>query len=307
MKILLTTTSFQDTPGQHQSLLYSKGFTVHKLRGPLTSDKLIPIIGDYDGVICGDDEITKEVIDAGLNGNLKVISKYGIGLDKVDLIELKKTKLKIFNTPGVNNEAVAEHFFSLLLTFEKNILQENKFIQSNKWIRLIGHEIYDKSIGIIGLGNVGKEIVKRAHAFGLKVHCYDIKYDLEFCEKYEVTCYDTIIDLYDKIDYLSLNLPLNKFTANIINEVAFNKFKSSIVIINTARAGLIDEQCLINSLKKNKIRGYLTDVLNTEPMIDNHPLLEFDNVIITPHIGSRNHETVVRQGLAAVNNLLNNI
>lgn len=307
MKILLTTTSFQDTPGEHQSLLYSKGFIIDKLRGPLTSDKLIPIIGDYDGIICGDDEINKEVISAGLMGKLKVISKYGIGLDKVDLIEIKKTKLKIFNTPGVNNEAVAEHFFSLLLSFEKNIIKENEFMQSQNWVRLIGHEIFNKSIGVIGLGNVGKEIVKRAHAFGLKIHCFDKIYDSEFCEKYEVNCYDNITDLYDKIDYLSLNLPLNKYTSNIINKDAFAKFKSEIVIINTARSGLVDENCLIKNLRENKIRGYLTDVLDKEPMVANHPLLEFDNVIITPHIGSRNHETVARQGLAAVYNLVNNL
>ncbi|MDC1416927.1 phosphoglycerate dehydrogenase [Flavobacteriaceae bacterium] len=307
MKILLTTTSFQDTPGPHLDLLNSKNFIIDKLRGPLSSNKLIPIIGDYDGIICGDDEINKEVISAGLKGKLKVISKYGIGLDKVDLHEIKKTKIKIYNTPGVNNEAVAEHFFSLLLSFEKNIIKENNYIQSQKWVRLIGREIFNKSIGIIGLGNVGKEIVKRAHAFGLKIHCFDKVYDSEFCKKYDVSCYKNMFDLFDKIDYLSLNLPLNSQTSNIINKDAFARFKKDIVIVNTARSGLVDEKSLINSLRENKIRGYLTDVLNKEPMIENHPLLEFDNVIITPHIGSRNHETVARQGLAAVNNLINNL
>ena len=307
MKILLTTTSFQDTLGPHLDLLYSKNFIINRLRGPLSSAELTPIIGAYDGIICGDDEINKAVISAGVKGNLKVISKYGIGLDKVDLHEVQKTKIKLYNTPGVNNEAVAEHFFSLLLSFEKKILKENSYIQSQKWVRLIGREIFNKSIGIIGLGNVGKEIAKRAHAFGLKIHVFDRVYDSEFCKKYDVNFYENVVNLFDKIDYLSLNLPLNAETANIINEDAFARFKKDIVIVNTARSGLIDEKCLIRSLRESKVRGYLTDVLDKEPMIENHPLLQFDNVIITPHIGSRNHETVARQGLAAVHNLFNNL
>lgn len=307
MKILLTTTSFQDTPGEHQRLLNSKGFIVDKLRGPLTSDRLINIIGNYDGIICGDDEINKDVINAAKEGKVKVISKYGIGIDKIDLEEIKKTNIKLFNTPGVNNEAVAEHFFSLLLTFEKNIIKENNLIQSQKWVRLIGHEIFNKSIGIIGLGNVGKEIAKRAHAFGMKIHSYDLAYDYNFCKKFDIKCYDDLSEMYNKIDYLSLNLPLNNKTKEIINSDAFNMFKNDIVIVNTARAGLIDRDALVYSLDNNKIRGYLTDVLDEEPMEENHPFLKYDNVIITPHIGSRNYETVARQGLAAVNNLLDNL
>lgn len=307
MKILLTSTSFQDTPGPHQDLLYNQDFQVDKLRGPVSSNELIPIISKYDGIICGDDEINKNVINAAKSGKLKVISKYGIGIDKIDTNELRKTNIKLFNTPGVNNESVSEHFFSLLLSFEKHIIQQNNFIQNQKWVRLIGHEIFNKSIGIIGLGNIGKEIAIRASAFGLKIHAYDIKYDLVFCKKYNITTYKKLYNIFDKVDYISLNLPLNNSTRKIINKTAFEKINSNAVIVNTARSGLIDQKYLIESLKKNKIRGYLTDVLEKEPMIKNEPLLEYDNVLITPHIGSRNYETVARQGIKAVNNLINNL
>lgn len=307
MRVLVTTTSFQDTLGDHKELLEKQGFDLEYLRGPLTSDKLIDIIGNYDGIICGDDEINKDVILAAKNGKLKVISKYGIGIDKIDVEELKKTEIRLFSTPGVNNEAVAEHFFSLLLTFEKNIIAEHAFIQSKSWVRLIGHEIFEKSIGILGLGNVGKEIAKRAFAFGMKIYAYDLSYDVEFCEKYKITCCKSPAEMYDKINYLSLNLPLNSNTKHIIDKIAFNKFGNDIVIINTARSGLIDTDALLYSLSKNLIRGYLTDVLDIEPMEDDEALLNYENVIITPHIGSRNHETVERQGRAAVNNLINNL
>tara|TARA_B100000780_G_C21113935_1_gene450433 strand:- start:183 stop:1112 length:930 start_codon:yes stop_codon:yes gene_type:complete len=303
MKILLTSTSFQDTPGLHMEKLQSMDFEVDMLRGPLTANQLLPIITNYDGIICGDDEYNKEVLEKGKSGKLKVISKYGIGLDKINLKTAKKLGVKIFNTPGVNHQAVAEHAFALLLTYEKNIIRENEIVQKNEWKRLIGRELYGKSVGILGLGNVGKEVAKRSNAFGMKTFGFDVKPDEEFNSKYEVSYYTSISSFIKKIDYLFLALPLNVNTKNIIDKNEFNSFKKDIIIINTARAGLINEESLLDNLERKKLRAYLTDVLIDEPILNDHPLLKYKNVIITPHIGSRNYETVERQGLKSVENL----
>lgn len=305
MQLLITSTSFQDTPGKHQELIKNQNFNIDNLRGPLTEDELLPIIDKYDYVICGDDEYNEKVLEKGKKGRLKVLSKYGIGLDKIDLNCAEKLGLKVFNTPNINSEAVAEHVFALLLSFEKNIIKEDKIVQKNEWKRLIGHELFKKNILVMGLGAVGKEVCKRANAFGMKVYGFDIVENKKFNQENNIHYTDDFKSVMNDVDYISLNIPLNDQTKHIINHETLKLCKKDAIIINTARGELIEIKALVQCLNDKKIRGYLTDVLEKEPMILNHPLLNFENVIITPHIGSRNYETVERQGLKAVNNLLN--
>lgn len=307
MKILLTTTSFQDTPGIHHDKLKELDCEIDYLRGPLKESVLLPIIKNYDAIICGDDEISRKVIKHGKNGKLKVISKYGIGLDKIDLKAAAEFNIKVLNTPGVNHIAVAEHILALLFTFYKNIHLEYQITQEGRWDRLIGNEIYNKKIGILGFGRIGKELALRSKALGMNVVVYDINIDYDFLKNNEIRFEKSLEKMISDIDILALTLPLNSSTKGIINKELIIKSKNNLVIVNTSRALIVDQDSLIYLLKKNKIKAYLTDVLEIEPMIKNHPLLNFDNVIITPHIGSRTYESVQRQGLMAVNNLLNNI
>lgn len=305
MKLLITSTSFQDTPGLHKKEILNKGFDIDYLRGPLTKKELIPIISKYDYIICGDDEYDKDVLKIGKESNLKVLSKYGIGLDKIDLEYAQKNNIHVFNTPNVNSEAVSEHVFALLLSFEKNIIAENQITKNNQWTRLIGHELFNRKILIMGMGSVGKEVCKKARAFGMKVYGFDIKEDEAFINKYKINFTSNFKSVLSEVDYISLNMPLNNSTKHIINKKILDMCNNEIVIINTARGELVNQDDLIDYLEKGNVRGYLTDVLDDEPIKPNHPLIKFDNVIITPHIGSRNYETVERQGLKAVQNLLN--
>ncbi len=155
MKILLTSTSFHDTPGKHQELLKAQGFLIDTLRGPIFESDLIPIIKNYDAVICGDDEYTRKVLTLGKGGNLKYISKYGVGLDKIDLVAAKELGIPVSNCPGVNQVSVAEHVLALLLSFEKNIHTQYQTVQNGSWKRRTGNEIFGRTIGIIGLGAIG--------------------------------------------------------------------------------------------------------------------------------------------------------
>ena len=307
MRILLTTTSFTDTPGKHQEKLKSLNYKIDILRGPLKEEILLPIISNYDGIICGDDEITRKVIANGNEGKLKVISKYGIGLDKIDLKSADEFGIKVCKTPGVNHITVSEHIIALIFSYYKNIHLEYNITKAGKWERLIGHEVYGKKIGIVGYGRIGQELAKRAKAIGLIIKVYDPYIAKEVITENNIQCEDSLTKLVKDIDILALTLPLNKETEGIIDENIINSNSKKMVIVNTSRALIIDQKSLIKSLKTNKIKAYLTDVLEEEPMIHNHPLNEFKNVIITPHIGSRTYESVERQGLMAVENLIKNI
>jgi D-3-phosphoglycerate dehydrogenase / 2-oxoglutarate reductase len=307
MRILLTTTSFTDTPGEHQEKLKSLNYKIDILRGPLKEEILLPIISNYDGIICGDDEITRKVIANGKEGKLKVISKYGIGLDKIDLKSAYEFGIKVCKTPGVNHITVSEHILALLFSYYKNIHLEYNITKKGKWERLIGHEIYGKKIGIVGYGRIGHELAQRSIALGLIVKAYDPYFNNKSRIYSKVDFIKNINELVKDIDILALTLPLNDETEGIIDEKIINSASKKMVIINTSRALIVNQKDLIKLLKANKIKAYLTDVLEEEPMIQNHPLNEFNNVIITPHIGSRTHESVQRQGLMAVENLIKNI
>jgi D-3-phosphoglycerate dehydrogenase len=305
MKILLTTTSFQDTPGKHHDLLNSQNWDIDYLRGPVDESVLLPIIHKYDGVICGDDEYTREVIKAGKEGNLKVLSKYGVGLDRIDLEAAKEFGIEVTNVPGINQVSVSEHVLALLFTFSKNIHLQYNSVQGGSWKRGIGYEVQGKTIGIIGLGAVGKELGKKASALGMKVLAYDIFKDQEFLNEYSNINFTTDVnEIYSNCDVISLHLPHNNETDKLINEVVINtKLKKQPIIINTARGKLIDPVAVILGIKNKLIKGYLCDVLETEPILENEVLLGVENIIITPHVGSRTHENVQNQGVVSIQNL----
>ena len=303
-RILLTSTSFQDTPGNHQVLLYEQGFELVKLRGPLKEYQLLDIIDQFDGVICGDDEITKKVIEKGALGKLKIISKYGTGLDKIDLTAANNFNIPVTNCPGINQVTVAEHVFALLLSFSKNIILENEYIKKQEWVRLVGFELFGKTIGIVGTGNVGKEVIKRAVAFGMNVIAFDINPDFDFANKNSFKYCNSIRDLFEKSDIVSLNLSLLDTRKPILAQKEILSMKDGVIIVNTSRAGLVNQDAILEGINSGKIKGYLTDVLEEEPMVKNHPFLKYKNIIITPHIGSRTYENVVNQGTKAVENLL---
>lgn len=306
-KILLTSTSFQDTPGEHQLQLESTGYEITRLRGPLVENELLTIIDQYDGIICGDDEITQAVIKKGATHKLKVISKYGSGLDKIDLKAAKEWGVPVTSCPAVNQTTVAEHVFALLLTHVKNIIQENKFIQEGKWKRLIGNDLAEKTLGVMGTGNVGKEVIKRALAFGMKIIAYDQYPDTAFSTQYGIRYAKNAKEVYQESDIITLHMNLDQNSRHMLNKEAFKSMKDGVILINTARAGLVVEEEILNAVNARKLGGYLTDVLEVEPMPQDHSYLNHPKILITPHIGSRTYENVVKQGTMAVNNLIENL
>lgn len=303
MKILVTTTSFQDSPGEHHSLLNAQGWDIDYLRGPLKESELIDIIQNYDGILCGDDEYTRRIIKKGAEGKLKALAKYGVGLDKIDLDAAKEYGIKVSNCPGINQVSVAEHVLSLLLAFEKNIHTQYNSVQKGSWKRSVGREIRGKKIGIIGLGAIGKELAILMSNIGMTVIGFDVAIDKLFLKENPQIKFESLEFLIEQSDYITLHVPLNDSTKYLINRSILGKMKSDAVIINTARGELVNTKDVLEALERKKLRGYLCDVLENEPIEPSEILLGKSNIIITPHVGSRTLENISKQGVASVQNL----
>ena len=303
MRILITTTSFQDTPGSFHDLLASKGYELVRERGPLPEARMLELVGDVDGFLCGDDAITRAVLKKALP-RLKVVSKYGIGLDKVDVQAATELKIPVCYTPGVNHTAVAEQTFLLLLALEKNFLYAVDATRKGEWKRKTGHEIMGKTIGIIGLGRIGKEVAIRARAFGLSILGYDIRWDDAFAAEQGVKRAASLDEVFAAADYISLHTNLTPETRDMIRATSIAKMKSGVIILNCARGEIVNKADLAAALKSRRVGGYGADVLDQEPPPPDHPLLHDPNCIITPHVASRTFESVQRQATMSVKNLI---
>ncbi len=306
MRILLTTTSFQDTPGKHHELLASSGFEVVRARGPLTETQVLELVksGDgFDGFLNGDDIITAKVIDAALP-RLKVIAKYGIGLDLIDVKYATSKKIPVLFTPGVNHTTVAEHTFGLMIAVAKHFGPHLHSVKSGGWKRITGSELAGKTVAVLGVGRIGKEVIKRAAAFDMKSTGYDLYWDDAFAKQYNVRRGMTIDEAVKDADFISVHMNLSDDNRGFINKAFISKLKKGAVIINTARGGLVNEADVAEACRSGQLGGYGADVLEEEPQKAGHPFATIDNVVITPHVGSRTFESVERQALRAVQNIV---
>ncbi len=310
MKILLTTTSYQDTPGPHHELLASSGHEVTRARGPLTEAQILELIasgGGFDGLLNGDDHITAKVIDAALAAprKLRVIAKYGIGLDSIDVKHATAKKIPVLFTPGVNHTTVAEHTFGLMIALVKHFWPHLRSTKEGGWKRITGNELYGKTIAVLGVGRIGKEVIKRAAAFDMKPVGFDLYWDDAFAKQYNVRRAATADEAIQGADVVSLHMNLDDSNRGFINKARMAKMKKGAIVINTARGGLVNEADVAEACKAGQLGGYGTDVLDKEPPAADHVFRGIDNIIVTPHVGSRTFESVERQAMRATLNLLN--
>ncbi len=305
-RILLTTTSYQDTPGAHHALLDSSGFEVVRARGPLTDQEMLELVrneGPFDGFLHGDDHITAGVIDAALP-ELKVLAKYGIGLDAIDVAYATGKNLPVLFTPGVNHTTVAEHAIGLMIALSKHFWPHMRGVKSGEWKRITGNELMGKNLAVLGMGRVGKEVIIRARAFAMNCVGYDPYWDADFAEKHQVRRCATSDEAMAAADVISLHLPLTDETRGMLNKDSLSRLKPGALVINTARGGQVVEKDMAEACRSGHLGGYGTDVLGQEPMQAGHPFQDIDNIIITPHVGSRTFESVERQAVRATTNLI---
>jgi D-3-phosphoglycerate dehydrogenase len=256
-------------------------------------EELKAIIADYDALIIrSGTKVTADIIESG--SRLKFIGRAGVGVDNVDLKVATRRGIVVMNTPGGNTTSTAEHAMSLILSLSRNIPQAHMSIKSGKWdrARFSGVELHGKLLGIVGLGRVGSAVAKMAKAFGMKTIAYDPYISLEIASEMEVEMVE-LKDLFARSDFITIHTPKNSETKNLISDKEFATMKTSVRVINCARGGIIDEGALVRALENNVIAGCALDVYESEPVAPDHPLLKFDNCVLTPHLGASTSEAQV--------------
>ena len=302
-RILITTTSFQDTPGRHHDLLPADQYEIERARGPLPEAEILKLVGSHDAIICGDDAFTKQVLQKCLP-KLRVLSKYGIGVDKIDVPAATELKIPVTFCPGVNHVTVAEHTFGLLLSLTRLIPAQDALIKKGEWKRSTGRELAGKTMGILGLGRIGKEVAKRARAFDMKVCAFDLYWDDAFAKQYDVERKPTGEDVLKASEVVSLHMNLTEENKDYINLGRIAFMKRGAYLLNCARGGLINQADVAAALKQGLLGGYGADVVEPEPIEKTNPLLGAPNVVLTPHTGSRTYESVERQAIMAAENMI---
>ena len=322
-KILVTTTSFLDTRGEHLDLMSRSDIDVVTARGPLSASELVTVLGlhgPFDGCLAGEDDFNEEVLSR-YAPNLKVISRYGAGVEKIDLDAAARYNVTVTNTPGATHEAVAELAFGLLLGMVRSIPEENSIVHQGQWKRYTGRELCGKTIGVFGLGGVGQEMCKRALAFGMKVLVHNTSWSgfhQGFMDEANrvfsselfrntgpsVSRVERSEDVFRQADFLTLHMNLNKSTEYFLNRRTLSMCKRGVFVINVSRGRLIDQEAMASALRNGQVAGFAADVLDPHPVTPDNPLLGLQGVLLTPHIGARTVESVERQGIAALNNML---
>ncbi len=301
-KILITPRTFGVADAEPLEYLEKRGYEI--VMNPygrlLTEAELIEHAHDVDGIIVGLDPITKDVMDAAKK--LKVISKYGVGIDNIDVDYATSLGIPITNTPGTNNTAVAELTMGLILDVARQISHSFRKICRGEWERSQGLELGDKVLGLIGTGQIGKEVARLAKAFRMDIICYDIYPDAPWAEEMGAK-YVPLHELLSTSDIISLHLPLCNGTKHLISSAELALMKPTAIIINTARGGVVDEDALYQALQDKTIAGAGLDVFETEPPFGS-PLINLDNVVMTSHIGSHTSDSITRMGWLAVKNLV---
>ncbi len=269
----------------------------------LSPEELIRIIPEYDALaIRSSTKVTKELLDAAVN--LKVIARAGIGLDNVDIPEATKRGIAVMNTPGGNTVTTAEHAIAMMMALTRNIPKGTSTLKQGKWEKksLQGREIQGKTIGVIGFGNIGSIAANLAKGLKMNVIVFDPNIASEVIEKAGFE-YVTLDNLYDRADYITIHVPKMEGTIDLLDAQAFSKMKDGVMVINCARGGIVNETALYDAITSGKVAGAALDVFETEPPGE-HPLLELDQVIATPHLGASTQEAQTNVAVAAANQII---
>ncbi len=270
----------------------------------LSHQQLLECIGNYDALLIrSETRVTADVIDAAKH--LKVIGRAGVGVDNIDVEAATRNGILVVNTPTGNTIAAAEHTIALLLALARNIVPAGISLKNRTWQRsdFIGVELYGKVFGTVGLGRVGREVTKRAHAFGMQLIAYDPHISANAAETLGVRLVDRQT-LFRESDYISIHTILNADTYHSIGETELQLMKPSGRLINCARGGIIDEKALYHALKEKQIAGAALDVFEDEPATDN-PLLELENVLALPHLGASTTEAQEHVAIEVAQQVIN--
>lgn len=272
------------------------------VRECLSEEELLPVIENFDGVICGDDSFTGRVLRRA--ARLKVISKWGTGIDSIDTEAARKLGILVCNTPDAFTDAVADTALGYMLCFARRIPQMNRDVRGGLWIKPELVSLKECALGIVGAGNIGKAVARRARAFGMKIiGCDTAEISGSFVKEMEIEMLP-LSELLENSDFVSLHCDLNPTSFHLIGRAELQSMKSSAYIINTARGSIIDETALANALNYRQIAGAALDVFEVEPLPENSVLRKFENCLLAPHNSNGSPAARRRVHLSTIANLL---
>lgn len=276
---------------------------------PPTHDEILRHVRGMDGLLCLlTDQIDGEVMDAAGNG-LRVISNHAVGFDNIDVPEATRRRIPVGNTPGILTESTADFAFSLIAAAARRVVEGDRFVHSGKWKTwgpslLLGTDLHNATLGIVGFGRIGRALARRAIGFEMRVIFYDPGSKSENQAQNGPAEAVDLETLLRESDFISIHTPLNNETRHMFNRGAFAGMKSSAVLVNTARGAVVDPDALYEALKSGKIAYAALDVTEPEPIPVDSPLLELDNLVITPHIASASRLTREKMASMAAENLI---
>jgi D-3-phosphoglycerate dehydrogenase / 2-oxoglutarate reductase len=303
VQILSTSPSFGFYSQRPVDIIRNEGFGLEFLpQGEKATEDLIgSYIAGKDAMIVGVEPITARVLEKA--DRLKVIAKHGVGVDNIDLEYARSRGIFVTNAPGTNNDAVSDLTFAALLGLARQIPATDSRVKAGEWPRVVGTELWRKTVGIIGLGQIGKGVARRAKGFDMRVLAYDVYCDHEYAAQNEIT-FVSMETLLEESDFVSIHIPHTKETQNLIGKTELKRMKKDAFICNLSRGGIINEVDLYEALTQGDIAGAGLDVFDQEPPGKEHPLLQLPNVIATPHMGAYTTEALERVGIITANNII---
>ena len=280
-------------------------FVIPPVRERLSEAELLPLVGEIDGAICGDDRFSKRVLETA--PRLMVISKWGTGVDSIDVEAAKRLGIAVCNTPGSFTDQVADTVLGYVLCLARRLMEQDRITRSGRWEKLMLAALCEGTLGVIGVGRIGKAVVRRALGFGMRIVGNDI------VEMHEDFLSETAIEmtskdrLLEEADFVSLNCTLNPTSCHIVGARELALMKPTAYLINTARGPLIDEPALIEALRTGLIAGAALDVFEEEPLPQDSPLRTLENCLLAPHNANNSPDAWERVHLSTVQNLVNEL
>lgn len=301
-RVLIGSRSFGQAFPEHLSQLEAAGCEVvpNGVGRAYRAAELLEVLPGMDAIVTGTDELTAEVINAA--SHLKTIAKHGVGLETIDLAAARVRGITVSYTPGFIHDSVADLTLALLLALARKIVPAHLSTKAGSWKAFFGVELRDKTLGIVGLGRIGKAVCERAKGFGMRVIAYDPYPDEVFAAAQGVT-FVSLPELLETSDVVSLHAPAEVTEGPVIGPAQLNMMKPTAFLINTARGQLVDEAALAAALRQGRLAGAGIDAFVNEPPLGS-PLLELENVVLTPHLGGRTLDGQRRMGELVIENCL---
>lgn len=302
MKVLITSKSFGKCAPEAVELLGAND--IEAVRGPkssMTAEEIAAAVPGFDALIVGNDPVDRAVLDAG--DTLKIVHMHGTGLDAIDVAGATERGILVANAPGANRNAVAELTVALMLAAARDLQRHMAVVRSGGWERRPGREVSGKTVGVLGLGNIGRRVVELLAGFGVDIHAYDPKPDAAWLRGRSIRLAASIDEVFPSADFLVLTLPLVQETKNIVNAARIATMKPEAYIINTARGGLVDEPALRAAVEEGRIAGAALDAFSEEPLPADSPL-RVPGITLTPHLAATSVEAAGNVSMIVARNIV---